>query len=248
MSEKVKRRKLRRATGRRAQAGPARLGIWGRIRNYFLTGVLVTAPTLITLYIAFLILDLVDSWVTPFIPHRFNPATYLPFRIPGLGLLLMLVALTLIGAVAASLIGRYFVRLGERLVARMPVIRKIYGAVKQLVEAVFSNNASAFRQVVLIEWPRKGVWTLGFVANVTAGEVEAKLGRQVRTVMVPTTPNPTSGYLVFVPAEAVIELDISVENAMKLVLSSGIVLPPDVTVLGGPLLDLEEKPVKATTS
>jgi uncharacterized membrane protein len=227
------------------QTGAPRLGIWGRIRNYFLTGVLVAAPTLITLYIAFLILDLVDSWVTPLIPVRFNPTTYLPFRIPGLGLLLVLVALTLIGAVAASLIGRYFVRLGERLVARMPVIRKIYGAVKQLVEAVFSKNASAFRQVVLIEWPREGVWTLGFVANFTPGEVEMRLGRAICTVMVPTTPNPTSGYLVYIPREAVIPLDMSVEDAMKMVLSSGIVLPPALAAAGELPRQVERKPIKA---
>jgi uncharacterized membrane protein len=224
----------------RRSPGQARLGFWGRIRNYFLTGVLVTAPTVITLYILFLVLDLVDSWVTPLIPPRYNPTSYLPVHIPGLGLLLVLVALTLIGAVASGLIGRFFVRLGERLVARMPVIRKIYGTVKQLVETVFSKDGSAFRQVVLIEWPRAGVWTLGFVANITPGEIETRLGGAMYTVMVPTTPNPTSGYLAFVPRETVIPLDISVEDAMKMVLSSGIVLPPALAV---PATSAEAKPV-----
>jgi len=200
--------------------------IIGRLRAYFFAGVLVVAPISITFYIAYLILDFVDARVTPLIPLRYNPNTYLPFGIPGLGLVVLLVVITFIGATTANYLGRVFVRLSEGVLARMPVIRGIYGAVKQLVESVFSQKASAFRQVVLIEWPRDGVWSLGFVTSATAGEITERLSGGVVSIMVPTTPNPTSGYLVFVPREKVIALKMSVEDAMKMILSSGIVVPP----------------------
>ncbi len=209
------------------EAGPRKPHpIAARLRTYFFAGVLVVAPIGITLYIAWLILDFVDSRIIPLVPPRYNPETYLPFDIPGLGVIVVLVVITAIGATAASFVGRLFVRLSERVVARMPVIRGIYGAVKQLVESVFSQKASAFRQVVLIQWPREGTWTLGFLTSATAVEIQRRLPREVVSVMVPTTPNPTSGYLVFVPKEAVVPLEMSVEDAMKMVLSGGIVVPP----------------------
>jgi uncharacterized membrane protein len=200
--------------------------IAARLRTYFFAGVLVVAPIGITLYIAWLILDFVDSRITPLIPARYNPERYLPFDVPGLGVIIVLIVITAIGATAASFVGRLFVRISERVLARMPVIRGIYGAVKQLVESVFSQKAGAFRQVVLVEWPREGTWTLGFLSTSTAGEIQRRLPQEVVSVMVPTTPNPTSGYLVFVPKEAVVPLEMSVEDAMKMVLSSGIVVPP----------------------
>jgi len=211
----------------RREAGPRKPHtVVARLRTYFFAGVLVVAPIGITLYIAWLLLDFVDSRVIPLIPARYNPERYLPFDIPGLGVILVLVVITAIGAVTASFAGRLFVRIAERIVARTPVIRGIYGAVKQLVESVFSQKTGVFRQVVLVEWPRQGVWTLGFLTSETAVEIKRRLPREVVSVMVPTTPNPTSGYLVFVPKEAVIALDMSVEDAMKMVLSSGIVVPP----------------------
>lgn len=197
-----------------------------RLRASFFAGVLVLSPIGITLYIAWLILDFIDSRVTPLIPKHYNPNTYLPFGIPGLGLVILLVAVTLIGATTAGYLGRVFVRLSERIVVRMPIVRGIYGAVKQLVEAVFAKRADAFRQVVLVEWPKEGSWTLGFVTSRTAQEVQARLDADICSIMVPTTPNPTSGYLVFMPREKVIPLEMSVEDAMKLILSSGIVVPP----------------------
>jgi uncharacterized membrane protein len=198
----------------------------GRLRAYFFAGVLIVAPISITFYIAYLVLDFVDSRVTPLIPAPWNPSTYLPFGIPGLGLVILLVVITFIGAITAGYLGHFFVRLSERILARMPVIRGIYSAVKQLVESVFSRKASAFRQVVLVQWPREGVWTLGFVTNRTADEIQAQFTEDVVTIMVPTTPNPTSGYLVVVPQDKVIALEMSVEDAMKMILSSGIVVPP----------------------
>jgi uncharacterized membrane protein len=198
----------------------------GRMRAYFLAGVLVVAPISITFYIAWLILDFVDSRVTPLIPAHYNPNTYLPFGIPGLGLIILLVVITLIGAMTAGYVGRVFVRLSEKLLVRMPVISGIYSAVKQLVEAVFAKKSHAFREVVLVEWPHRGSWTLGFVTSTTAGEIQAHLQDDVVSVMVPTTPNPTGGYLVFMPRARVIPLEMSVEVAMKMILSSGIVVPP----------------------
>jgi len=199
----------------------------GRMRAYFLAGVLVVAPISITFYIAYLLLDFVDSHVTPLIPAHYNPNNYLPFGIPGLGLVILLVVITLIGATTAGYLGRVFVRLSEMLLKRMPVIRGIYGAVKQLVEAVFSQKANAFRQVVLLEWPHAGSWTIGFVTGKVATEVQALLPKELVSVMVPTTPNPTGGYIVFVPRAKVIPLEMSVDAAMKMILSSGIVVPPD---------------------
>lgn len=211
---------------RRRDAGRRRPHtILGRLRAYLFAGVLVIAPISITFYIAYLILDFIDSRITSLIPTHYNPNTYLPFNIPGVGLLILLVVLTLIGAITAGYLGRVFIHLSETILARTPVIRGIYGAVKQLVEAVFGHKASAFRQVVLVEWPREGAWTLGLIAADTASEIKEHFTEDVVTVMVPTTPNPTSGYLIILPRDKVIPLKMNVEDAMKMVLSSGIVVP-----------------------
>src|SRR5579875_1777526 len=227
--------------GRRAEDDLDRPRTLGqRLRAYFFAGVLVLAPISITFYIAYLILDFIDSHVTPLIPPRFNPETYLPFTIPGFGLVTVVV-ITLVGAATANYLGRFFFRLSERLLVRMPIIRSIYGAVKQLVEAVFARKANAFRNVVLVEWPRAGVWTLGFVTADTAEQIQRRLPLEACSVMVPTTPNPTSGYLIFVPKDSVIQLEMSVEDAMKMILSSGIVVP-------GPPVAAEDRaaPAEAT--
>lgn len=203
----------------------ARLG--ARLRNYLLTGILVTAPIAITFYIAWLAIDFVDSRVTPLIPARYNPETYLPFGIPGLGLILVIIALMLIGWLTAGLVGRFFLRTGERVLARMPVIRNIYGALKQVFETILSRKSTAFRQVVLVEYPRRGIWVLGFLTGRTEGEVQHLTAENVLNVFLPTTPNPTSGFLLFVPKEDVLVLDMSVEEGIKMVVSGGIVTPPD---------------------
>ncbi len=220
-----------RTTEGEGRAGVPPLTFGARMRAYFLAGVLVMAPVSITFYIAYLVLDFVDSRVNPLIPEAYNPNSYLPFGIPGLGLVVVLVAVTLIGAMTAGYVGRVFVRLSEMLLVRMPVISGIYSAVKQLVEAVFSQKASAFRQVVLVEWPHAGSWTLGFVTAETAGEIQARLPANVVSIMVPTTPNPTGGYLIFVPRDKVMPLEMSVDAAMKMILSSGIVVPPEAAAL-----------------
>ncbi len=194
-----------------------------RLRNYFLTGIIVTAPIGITVYLAWAFVDYVDRTVTPLIPPEYNPETYLKFSVPGLGMIVAVVVLTLIGFLTANFLGRSLIRIGERIVERMPVIRSIYGALKQIIETILAQSSTAFRQVVLVEYPRRGMWTLAFVSAEVRGEVAGRLNEKMIGIYVPTTPNPTSGYLVFVPETDVKYLDMSVEEGMKLVISVGVI-------------------------
>ena len=198
-----------------------------RLRNYFLAGILVTAPIGITVYLVSTFVSMVDDWVTPLIPTRYLPEAYLPFSIPGFGLVVAFVGLVLVGALTANVAGRLLVLTSERILARMPVIRGVYGAVKQLTETVFGSQSAAFREVVLVEYPRRGLWSLGFITGVTEGEVQDLTDDQVVNVFVPTTPNPTSGFLLFVPRRDLVDLSMSVEEWIKMVISGGIVMPPD---------------------
>lgn len=195
----------------------------GSIRTYFLTGVLVAAPFAITIYIAALVIDFVDVRVTSMIPDRYNPNTYLPFGLPGLGLLIIFIILVLIGWMAAGYVGRMALRYGERAMANMPVLRSIYNAAKQILETVMSSQSSAFRQVVLVQYPHQGVWVIGFVTGDPGEEVQSHTKDKVVGVMVPTTPNPTSGFLLYYPVDSVVFLDMGVEEAMRIIISMGIV-------------------------
>ncbi len=203
-----------------------RLGLGARLRGYFFAGMLVTAPIAITVYIALLLISFVDERVFALIPPVYNLETYLPFAVPGIGVVLMIVILTLIGAVAAGYLGKLLLRLSDRLLNRMPVVRGIYSAAKQIVETVISNKSVAFREVVLIEYPRAGVWTIGFLTGKTIQQIGETVGRGMVNVFVPTTPNPTSGFLLFLPESDVHRLPMSVEEGIKLVISAGIVVPP----------------------
>ena len=192
----------------------------------FLAGIVITAPISITFYLAWLFVSFVDSKVTPLIPAAYNPTTYLPFGLPGLGLVIVIVALTLIGAMSAGFVGRMLMRFYERLLSRMPVLRSIYSATKQIIETVVAHQSTAFREAVLVEYPRRGIWCIGFLTGVTRGEVQKLTDEEVLNVFLPTTPNPTSGFLLFVPRRDLIVLDMSVEEALKMVISGGIVAPP----------------------
>ena len=203
-----------------------RLGFGGRLRAYFFAGILVTAPISITFYIAWQFIDAVDTWVAPLLPAAFNPRNW---GVPGFGLALVAVALTLIGALTAGFAGRFFLRLSEAILAHMPVIRGIYAAVKQILETVLAQKANAFREVVLIEYPRKGIWTLGFITGATSGEVQDHFEAEMVNVFVPTTPNPTSGFLLFLPRSEVRVLRMSVEDGIKMVVSTGIITPSEVS-------------------
>jgi uncharacterized membrane protein len=196
-----------------------------RLRAYFFAGVLVTGPLLLTIYLVWLFIELIDGAVRWLLPDRYNPATYL--HVPGLGLIIGFAALTAIGALTAGYVGRIFLRISERILARMPVIRSIYGAVKQIFETVLAKQSNTFREAVLVEFPRRGMWTIAFITARTEGEVRGLSGPDPVSVYVPTTPNPTSGYLVFVPRTDVIVLSMTVEEAIKMVISGGIVTPPD---------------------
>lgn len=219
-----------------AQLPFQRRGPFARLRAYFLAGILVSAPIVITGMLAWWFIGVVDSQIVPLIPDRFNPDFYVrdylgvPIGVPGLGLLVLVVTLTLIGWLTAGILGRWLVNTGEAILHRMPVIRTIYGATKQILETVLAKQSQAFRKPVLVEYPRRGLWAIAFLTSETKGEVLHKLdnGRMIN-VFLPTTPNPTSGFLLFVPASDVVDLDMTVEEAVKLVISAGIVTPADLS-------------------
>ena len=196
-----------------------------RLRAYFLTGVIVTAPISITIFLVWQFLTFLDTHVAGLLPDRYNPETYLPFSLPGLGLLIMLAFLTLVGMLTAGLAGRTLVRMGERLLSRMPVVRGVYGTLKQIFETVLAQKSRSFREVVLIEYPRRGIGAIGFVTGPTRGEIQDRSGEDLVNVFLPTTPNPTSGFLLFVPKSDLIHLDMTIEEGIKMVISGGIVAP-----------------------
>lgn len=219
-------------------------GGFARIRGWFFTGLLVTAPVLLTLYITWAAIKLIDSQVSKLLPGF---ETSFLGNVPGVGLIFGAVLITLIGAIAAGFLGRYIIRLGEALLNRMPVVRSIYGATKQILETVISTQSDAFREVVLVEYPRKDLWVIGFVTGNTKGEVAGSIPIPMVNVFVPTTPNPTSGFLLFCPRKDVIFLKMSVEEAVKLVVSAGIVTPPnrgDSSVLAEPLVSKKSRAKK----
>lgn len=206
-------------------------GLLARIRTYFLTGLVIAAPLAITTYIVWWTVQWIDGWVRPFIPARYNPEQYLPFAVPGFGVLVAIIAITLLGFFTANLLGRSLLAYGEGLLGRMPLVRTIYGGLKQMFETMLSGKTANFNQVVLIEYPSKGLWSIAFVSSPAKGEVMEKLseGRdssdELMNVYVPTTPNPTSGYLLFIRRSQMIQLDMSIEEAAKMVISAGLVTP-----------------------
>ena len=207
-----------------AKAPARKPGFLGRLRSWFLTGLLVTAPVLLTVYITWAAIELIDGQVASILPG-FNQLVFA--NIPGAGLIIGLILITFIGAVAAGFLGRWLIGLGESILNRMPVVRTIYGASKQILETVISAQSDAFRDAVLVEYPRRGLWVIGFVTGGTKGEVADHMDENMVNVFIPTTPNPTSGFLLFCPRDEVIYLDMSVEDAVKLVVSGGIVHPPE---------------------
>lgn len=200
-----------------------------RLRGYFLAGVLVTAPISITLYLTWAFLMFVDSKVTPLIPYQYNPNSYLPFSMPGLGLIVAVTFFILVGWFARNVLGRLLISVSEYVVHRVPVIRTIYAALKQIFETVMTSQSQAFREVVMFEYPRKGIWALGFVTGQTKGEVQRLTDEEVVNVFLPTTPNPTSGFLLFIPRKDLRIMTMTVEEGIKMIVSGGIITPPDRT-------------------
>jgi uncharacterized membrane protein len=202
-------------------------GIGGRIRNYFLTGLVVAGPLAITVWLTWSFITWVDDLVRPFVPVAYRPETYLPGKIPGTGLIIALVALTLLGFLTANLVGRTLVEAGERLLDRMPLVRSLYKGLKQVFETLFSESGSSFRTVGLVEFPAPGMWSLVFLSQRPSKEIVAHLPSREEhvSVFLPCTPNPTTGFFFYVARSAVIELDIPVEAAAKLIMSAGLIQP-----------------------
>ena len=189
-------------------------------------GLLATIPITLTIYILGIFINIMDKGLK-YLPQKFHPDTYLPFHIPGLGLIIAVILILIIGIVTQSFLGRKLVSLGEWIVSKIPLVRNIYIGIKQLVAAIFVENSKAFKRVVMVEYPRKDLWVIAFLTGVTEGEVQAKTNKEVVNVFIPTTPNPTSGFYLLVPKKDIINLDMTVEDAFKLIVSGGIVSPPE---------------------
>ncbi|MAE50505.1 MAG: hypothetical protein CMH27_01715 [Micavibrio sp.] len=198
-----------------------------RLRGYFLAGILVAAPISITIYLTYIFLNFIDSTVARVLPKESYEGVYGGTTMPGLGLLIAILFFIFVGWFATNFFGRLFIRASEFIVNRMPIIRTLYNATKQIFETVMASKSQAFREPVMLEYPRKGVWSIGFVTGRTEGEVQRITENETINVFVPTTPNPTSGYLLFVPRSELKYLEMSVEEAIKLVVSAGIITPPD---------------------
>ena len=200
-----------------------------KIKNYLITGIIVTAPIAITVYMSYHLVVWINDVTSRLIPQRWTIGNFVPYAVPGLGLLLLLVILFLIVMLTTGYVGKFFVRLGEKIIRKMPIVSSIYSLMKQIFETFLSQKSRSFSEVVLVEYPRKGLWTIAFVSkDVTGGEIENKVKQKTLSIYVPTTPNPTSGFLIFIPENDVIKLDMSVEEGIKYVISCGIVTPETV--------------------
>ena len=197
-----------------------------KIKNYFFTGIVVVAPVAITVYMSYHLVIWINEMTRRLIPQQWRIGDFVPYAVPGLGLVLLLVALFFIGMLTTGYVGKFFVRLWEKIIRKMPVVSSIYSLLKQIFETFLSQKSNSFTQTVLVEYPRKGLWTVAFVSkDQTGGEIEKKTKKKTLSIFVPTTPNPTSGFLIFVPEKDVIKLEMSVEEGIKYVISCGIVTP-----------------------
>jgi len=202
-------------------------GLVARFRNYFLTGLVVAGPVAITLYLTWWFVNWVDNLVRPFVPIAYRPETYLPFGLPGSGLVVAVIALTLLGFLTANLIGRTLVDLGERLLGRIPAVRAIYRGLKQVFETLFSGNGSSFRRVGLVEFPSPGMWSIVLISQSPSAELAASLPGEEEYIaaFMPCAPNPTTGFFFYVPKSKIIEIEMSTEDAATLIMSAGVVQP-----------------------
>ncbi len=198
-----------------------------RLRSWFFTGLVVFGPIAVTAYIAWWVVDTIDNWVRPWLPDILSPDGYLPFHVPGFGVLIAIVGLTLLGFLTANFIGRSLVRFGEGMLDRMPLIRGVHKGLKQVFETIFSQSGSQFRKVGLVEFPVKGGWSIVFISSAPADIIADALPekRPMISAFMPCTPNPTTGYFFYIPADEVIELPISADEAAKLIMSAGLIQP-----------------------
>lgn len=226
---------------------PMRPSLMQRLRGNFLTGLVVAAPVVITGYLIWTVVTFIDAKFVPLLPAVYNPSTYIGKDIPGLGVVIFLIFTAIIGALAKGLFGRQLVRFAERMVDRTPVVRSVYNALKQIVETILSQSNATFKEACLVEYPRKGLWAIAFVSTETKGEVPVKAGQpEMVSIFLPTTPNPTSGFLLFVPRSEVVILDMTVEDAAKLVISAGLVVPPTREEIAAGAKPAPKRPRKAS--
>lgn len=206
---------------------PHHAGFGSRVRTYFLTGLIVAGPLAITVYITWSFITWVDDLVRPFIPHIYRPETYLPWQVPGSGLIIAFIALTLLGFLTANLVGRTLVEFGEAMLDRMPLVSSVYKGLKQVFETLFSKSGSTFRKVGLVEFPQPGMWSVVFFSQPPGDDILGKLpsAEEHVSVFMPCTPNPTTGFFFYLPKREVIELDIPPEAAAKLIMSAGVIQP-----------------------
>ncbi|MEO9777560.1 MAG: DUF502 domain-containing protein [Sedimentitalea sp.] len=213
---------------------PRKVSLFSRLRSSFLTGLVVIAPVGLTIWLIWSVIGWIDGFVLPLVPHRLRPEEYIGINLRGVGVIIFLLFTIMVGWIGKGLIGRSLIRWGESIVDRMPVVRSIYSGIKQISETVFAQSERSFEKACLIQYPRKDIWAIGFISTTAKGEVakRAETTGKLVSVFLPTTPNPTSGFLLFLPKEDVIELDMSVEEAAKLVISAGLVYPngKDATV------------------
>ena len=199
-----------------------------RLRNYFLTGLVVVGPVTITLYIAWYFINIIDAWVKPYIPKIYNPKSYVPFPIPGVGLVFAIIGLTMIGALTANLIGRSLISAGEMMLGRTPIVRNVYQGLKQIFESVVTASApnQSFQKVALMEFPSKGIWSIVFITGDAAEQIAAEVpGQDLISVFMPTGMLPPSGFVCFVPRKGVMPVKMTVEDAAKIIISAGMVNP-----------------------
>ena len=196
------------------------------IKTYFLTGILVSAPLGITIYLALELIRFIDRSVTAAIPEKYNPETYLPYGIPGFGILFLFVLLILIGMAASGFIGNALIDLMNKIISKMPLVSSVYGALRKIIETIMGGGqAQAFRQAVLVQYPREGLWTIAFITGKVYSGIQKKVKDELISIYVPTTPNPTSVFLIFVPQKDIIPLKIGVDDAWKIIISTGIITP-----------------------
>ncbi len=205
---------------------PQGKSIIARLRRYFFTGLVILAPVAITVWATVWFIGVFDSWVKPLVPMNYNPDHYLPFKVPGTGLVFALLVITLVGFLGANLVGRTIIGWWDGLVNRTPVVRSIYKGSKQIFETMFSEKSVSFQKVCLVEWPRRDAWSIAFISReIDSGQIGLKAGKKMYAVYVSTTPNPTSGYVFFVAEDEVRVLDMTVEDGLKLVISMGLIFP-----------------------
>jgi uncharacterized membrane protein len=206
---------------------PLHRSFTARLRSWFFTGLVLFGPVAVTAYIAWWVINTIDNWVKPWLPRSADPDSYLPFHVPGFGVVAALVGLTLLGFLAANIIGRSMVRFSDAMLDRTPLVRGVYKGLKQVFETVFSQSGSQFRKVGLVEFPVKGSWSIVFVSS-SPGDVLARAlpgERPMISVFMPCTPNPTTGFFFYIAAEDVVDLPISADEAAKLIMSAGLIQP-----------------------